>query len=141
MLASPMLSSKKSDRPADTKGKFRETMWFKKGELDAQAAQAAAEEHARTGVVTPDRADLLPLDERYKDDGSLSRSDKDRYSLRTGATAGTKALRESAGHTGTSGKVSEDELIGEMKGGRNKIIAIVAVALVMVAVLVFLIVH
>src|SRR5258708_5163474 len=48
----------------DAKGKFRETMWFKKGELDAQAAQAAAEEQATTGNdAVSDRADSLPIDE------------------------------------------------------------------------------
>jgi preprotein translocase subunit SecF len=142
-----MASSKKPGKPGktdDAKGKFRETMWFKKGELDAQAAQAAAEEHARTGKVTADKADLLPLDERYKDDGSLSHSDKDRYSLRTGATQANKVVREPGGQvragTGTT-KVSEDELIGEMKGGRNRILAILAVALAVLAVIVYLIVR
>ncbi|HEX7838343.1 MAG TPA: hypothetical protein VF469_12800, partial [Kofleriaceae bacterium] len=142
-LPTAPILGKKSGKTDDVKGKFRETMWFKKGELDAQAAQAAAEEHARTGKVTSDKADQLPIDERYKDDGSLSRTDKDLYSLRTGSTAGTPALRDSGSHAGASAsnKVSEDELIGEMKGGRNKIIAILAVALVAIAVIVFLIVR
>ena len=35
--------------------------------------------------------------------------------------------------------MSEDALIGEMKGGRNRLLAIIAVALAVVAVLVFLI--
>jgi hypothetical protein len=117
---------------------FRETMWFKKGELDAQAAQAAAEEHARTGRVTVDKSDLLPIDERYKDDGSLSRTDKELYSLRTGATVSTAAVRADS-HPGASHRVSEDALIGEMKGGRNRIIAIIAVAVVAVILLILLV--
>jgi len=147
VLAGP---PRKPGKTGDAKSKFRETMWFKKGELDAQAAQAAAEEHARTGKVTSDKADQLPLDERYKDDGSLSHSDKDKYSLRTGATQSSKAIRDSGSHAGSGtsaapgakvSKVSEDELIGEMKGGRNKVIAILAVALAVLAVIVFLIVR
>jgi hypothetical protein len=113
-------------------------MWFKKGELDAQAAQAAADEHARTGNVAPDKVDQLPIDERYKDDGSLSHTDKQLYSLRTGATQSTPALRDPATQS-TTDKVSEDALIDEMKGGRNRLVAIIAVALAVVAVLVFLI--
>ena len=62
------------------KGKFRETMWFKKGELDAQAAENAAASARSTGKdVATDKADSLPIDERYKDDGSISRGDKEKY--------------------------------------------------------------
>ena len=128
-------------RPADeagSKGKFRETMWFKKGELDAQAAQAAAEEQARTGkVVDRDKADSLPMDERYKDDGSISRSDKEKYSLRTGATQAMAAMRDQ--RPGVSGKVSEDDLIGEMKGGRLWVLGAIVVGLVAIAAIVYMI--
>jgi hypothetical protein len=146
VLAAPILatsSDKKSSKPAaDAKGKFRETMWFKKGELDAQAAEAAAQEHAKTGKdASSDKADSLPIDERYKDDGSLSRSDKEKYSLRTGGTTMTAAIRDSGTSTGLSGKVSEDALIGEMKGGRNKVFLFIAVGLVAVVLIILLIVR
>ena len=50
--------TKRGGASDDGKGKFRETMWFKKGDLDAQAAVAAAEERARTGKdVGTDKAD------------------------------------------------------------------------------------
>lgn len=148
LLAAPILgtggkkSGKAGDDAKDAKGKFRETMWFKKGELDAQAAQAAAEERAKTGKdASADKADSLPIDERYKDDGSLSRSDKEKYSLRTGATMMTTAIRDSGGHTGTSSKVSEDALIDEMKGGRNKIFALIAVGVVAIVLIILLVVR
>jgi eukaryotic-like serine/threonine-protein kinase len=136
-VVSPLLAAK-GKAGDDPKGKFRDTMWFKKGELDSQAAQAAADEHARTGNVTPDTADQLPIDERYKDDGSLSHTDKQLYSLRTGATQSNTALRDPATQSATD-KVSEDALIDEMKGGRSRLVAIIAVVLAVVAVLVFLI--
>jgi hypothetical protein len=119
----------------DAKGKFRETMWFKKGDLDAQAAVAAAEERARTGKdSTGDKADSLPMDERYKDDGSISRGDKEKYSLRTGGTQMMPAMKDNA--ASSMGRVSEDALIGEMKSGRGKIIMIVVGALLVVGLLV-----
>ena len=140
VLAAPVLAAaRKSGKTDDAKGKFRETMWFKKGELDSQAAMAAAEEHARTGAVTTDKADHLPIDERYKDDGSLSRTDKELYSLRTGSTQASGVLRDSGSQAAASTKVSEDALIGEMKAGRSKVFAIIAVALVAVVLLIFLI--
>ena len=123
----------------DAKGKFRETMWFKKGELDSQAAEAAVQEQARTGAAPADKADHLPIDERYKDDGSLSRADKEAFSLRTGATQTNPALRDPARPHTASGKVSEDALIDEMKGGRSRILAIIAVAVVALALLIILI--
>ena len=67
---------------------FRETLWFKKGELDAQLAQAeepsleAPLSEGPKGVPEDER----PLSERYADDGSLSREEAKQYSLRTGRT-------------------------------------------------------
>ena len=145
LLAKPILAdtasgagkkSNKADKPDPrSKGKFRETMWFKKGELDVQAAEAAAAEHAKTGNDGNDKADQMPIDERYKDDGTLSRSDKEKYSLRTGATMMIAAVRDSGAHN-SLGKVSEDALIDEMKGGRNKIFVLIAVALVVIILIV-----
>lgn len=93
-------------------------MWFKKGDLDAQAAVAAAEERARTGKdADKDKADSKAMDERYNDDGTLSRQDAEKYSLRTGATQMMPSIKEGQSKmSGSIGKVSEEELIGEMKG-------------------------
>jgi serine/threonine protein kinase len=135
-LPAPMMPGKKaSDAKADDRGKFRETLWFKKGELDAAAAAANEGKDS-----APDKADSLPLDERYKDDGSLSRSDKEKYSLRTGGTAMHNAIREGR-ESGAkpSLKVSEDALIDEMRGGRGKIVAAIVVGVVVLAVILFLI--
>ncbi len=119
------------------KGKFRETLWFKKGDLDVQAALAAAEERSRTGAeASADKADTLPIDERYKDDGSLTHGDTERYSLRTGATQTLRAL-PSDGNVDAA-NVSPDALIDEMKGGRTKIIAGVVIAvLALIAIILF----
>jgi hypothetical protein len=124
-------------KPAEeTKGKFRETMWFKKGDLDAQAAVAAAEERARTGKdVATDKADSLPIDERYKDDGSISRSDKEKYSLRTGATMMMSAVKD-APPDASMNKISEDVLVSEMKGGRTWIFLAIAAGLVAIGLII-----
>jgi hypothetical protein len=115
------------------KGRFRETMWFKKGDMDAQAA----EERARTGRDTG-ASDSLPVDERYKDDGSLSHGDKEKYSLRTGGTEMMPKFRDRGAQSGTD--VSEDELIGEMKAGRGKILALIGLALlVLILIIVFVV--
>ncbi|HEX7700143.1 MAG TPA: hypothetical protein VF403_05465, partial [Kofleriaceae bacterium] len=150
VLAAPVVSTaspagaagkQKAPEPSQ-KGKFRETMWFKKGDLDTQAAVAAAEERARTGKdVAADKADSLPMDERYKDDGSISRGDKEKYSLRTGATQMMAALRAGEAPPGASGshKVSEDALIGEMKGGRSKVLIAIVIGVVALVLLIVLV--
>jgi hypothetical protein len=142
-VAGQPAGKKKAEEPG-SKGKFRETMWFKKGDLDAQAAVTAAEERARTGKDTAtDKADSLPIDERYKDDGSISRGDKEKYSLRTGATQMMSSVQDprnkSAGDSTT--KVSEDALIGEMKGGRGKVFAFIGVGLVLLIIVIVMIVR
>ncbi len=141
VLASPQISAaanaakKKADEP--TKGKFRETMWFKKGDLDVQAAEAAAEERARTGKDgANDKVDSLPVEDRYGDDGSISRGDKEKYSLRTGATQMMSAIREDQPG---GGGVSEDALIGEMKAGRQKIFLAIGGGLILLILLIVLI--
>lgn len=48
--------------------KFRETLWFKKGLLDALAADL-----------------LLPIEDRYIDDGSVTPADIEELSLNTPA--------------------------------------------------------
>src|SRR5262249_35619087 len=113
---------KKAADPEDNKGKFRETMWFKKGDLDAQAAVAAAEERARTGKDAAEKSDSKALEEGYNGDGRIAGGDKEKYSLRTGATQGLPAMRHGSKMSGSSTSVSEESLIGEMKGGRWKVL-------------------
>ncbi|HEY1552556.1 MAG TPA: serine/threonine-protein kinase [Kofleriaceae bacterium] len=134
VVAAPVVAKKNAEPAAskeggEKKGKFRETMWFKKGDLDTQAAIAAAEERARTGKdVANDKADSLPMDERYKDDGSITRGDKEKYSLRTGGTQMMQAVRGDIG--AAAAKVSEDELIGEMKSGRRVVMIAIAIGVI-----------
>jgi hypothetical protein len=138
--ANPNASSRRrrSEGGGKSKGKFRETMWFKKGELDAAAAEAAAAERARTGKeVDRDKADSLPMDERYKDDGSLSNTDQHRYSLKTGGTNMMPTIRDASADG--SGEVSENELINEMKAGRVKYVIAILLALAFVGALVVLV--
>jgi len=131
---------KKPVEDAGAKGKFRETMWFKKGDLDAQAAQAAAEERQRTGKdVATDKADSLPIDERYKDDGSISRSDKEKYSLRTGATQMMSSIKDVPGADASMNKIGEDVLVGEMKKGRTWVILAILGALIAIGLIVAMI--
>lgn len=116
MVPAQPAGKKGSHRGDEGKGKFRETMWFKKGELDAQAADAAAAERARTGKdVAIDKSDSKAIDERYNDDGTITRGDKEKYSLRTGATEMMPAIKDQKPGVSMN-KVSEDELMGEMKG-------------------------
>ena len=142
VVAAPVVSnapSGKKGKDGEGKGKFRETMWFKKGELDAQAAQAAADERAKTGKdVSADKADSMPIDERYKDDGSITRGDKEKYSLRTGATQMMSSVKDPSEAGASMAKVSEDALIGEMKGGRTWIVfAIIGALLAVIAIVYF----
>lgn len=127
-LAGPQGNAKASPSPAPgRKGKFRETMWFKKGELDEEAAAQAAATPAPGGAPVSDKADELPMEDRYGDDGSLTTSDESRLSLRTGSTQMMRAVKvpeEVAAH------MSEDELARELKAGQGKKIALILAAIV-----------
>lgn len=115
---------------AEKKGKFRETMWFKKGELDEAAAEAASEKRKRDELAS-DKADEMAIDERYNDDGSITAQDKNRLSLRTGAT-----LMEPVKHVVSRNDVSESDLINEMKGNRKYVFGGIAAGLLLLIVIV-----
>ena len=117
---------KRRKKKQQRKGKFRETMWFKKGELDAAAAQHAATKAARGEAPVPDKADLMPMEDRYSDDGTLTDDDA-KFSLKTGSTQMMRAITgDELGE-----KVSEEDLIGELKGGRGKIFAAIGAGVVL----------
>lgn len=115
-----------------SKGKFRETMWFKKGELDEAAARAAAQSKPEESISS--KADEMEMDERYTDDGSISQQDQDRLSLRTGATMMMEAVNQH--QQGPRASVSEADLVSEMTAGRNKILAALGVGVVVIAIIV-----
>ncbi len=110
--------------PAAKKGKFRETMWFKKGE---------AEEVPTEDEATPPVIDDLPIEDRYKDDGTITAADRERLSLRTGDTAfGMKADRAPVV---PGERMGEDDLARELRGGNTRLFLIIA-SVVMVTALV-----
>jgi len=114
------------------KGKFRETMWFKKGELDEAAAQAAASApQSPDALPVSDKADELPIEDRYKDDGSISAKDREKFSLRTGATAMMPAVNLPPEPV-AGAKMDERDMVSEMKGGRGKTVAIVLAAVLVI---------
>jgi hypothetical protein len=121
--------------PTRQKGKFRETMWFKKGELDEATAAAAAAEGA---AEAPAKADDLPIEDRYKDDGTLTAADRERLSLRTGGTQMVPTHSPARSIPGE--KISEREMIAELRSGNiGLIVLIIAAVLVIGGVLVYFI--
>ena len=111
--------------------KFRETLWFKKGQLDAEQAEQAAGDDESIGAV-----DLLPSEDRYLDDGSVDSADTRAFGVHTGATTGIAKLGTDVGDEDT---VEERLLVREMKGGRVRVLAAIAAsaAVLVAAVLAF----
>lgn len=89
--------------------KFRETLWFKKGELDAEQAQLAAD---GDDDLRPDAVDTLPVEDRYC--GPVHSSDTNHFGVHTGTTQAVGVERTAP----DAGEVSETELVAEMKGRR-----------------------
>jgi hypothetical protein len=100
---------------------FRTTLWFKKGELDAVAA------HDPDG---PGAADLLPIEDRYADDGSVTRADTAVFGLVTGRTQTLDLINEAPQVESVS--APPPELISQLKGGRIRVLAAIGAAIVMV---------
>jgi serine/threonine-protein kinase len=119
-------------------GSFRETLWFKKGDVDQMVAEARARVEAARGKGPGDEPeapveDARPLEDRYVDDGTVTTEDRKKFSLRQGGTA--TALPTVGSVPGE--RMSEAEMVGEI-GGRKRMVIIgglVAVALAVVGVI------
>jgi len=99
--------------------RFRETLWFKKGDDDSMAAGAAAEAAIAGQVVDLVGVDSLPIEDRYRDDGSVTGDDSRRYSVRTGTTQTVQAIPPGPLPKRWRKRVSERELIAEMSPTRR----------------------
>jgi hypothetical protein len=127
-------------------GNFRETLWFKKGDVDQMVAEARARvEAARAKGIAVSEADAEvaaqvaaaaaapeeaagQLDERYVDDGTLTADDRKKFSLRSGATS---TALPTVGGSMPGERMSDAEVMGEI-GGKKKIV-IIAIAVVVLA--------
>ncbi len=121
---------------------FRETLWFKQGDVDQMVADARAKldaSRAKTGPAAaapapePElaAADVKPLEDRYRDDGTVSVDDRKKYSLRSGGTA---AGLPTVGGVVPGDRMSAEEMMGEIGGGKRTVIIIAAVAVVLAVV-------
>ena len=103
------MSTHKQDRPRRS-SQFRETMWFKQGDAMSVAPSSDADD-----APPADPRHSLPIEDRYNDDGTITRDDSQRYSLRTGATEMMPAIPAPA--PARKG-VSERQMIRELNGSR-----------------------
>jgi serine/threonine-protein kinase len=114
---------------------FRETLWFKQGDVEQMVADAKAKLQA--GKATTDvpavSDDGRPLEDRYVDDGSVTVEDRKKFSLRTGGTSASipaSAIPPSVDH------IDEKEMVGEISGGRRTLILIIAAVVILALVVV-----
>lgn len=91
---------------------FRITLWFKVGALEAPGE----------APEVPEGATLLPIEDRYLDDGSVTSEDSQLFSLRSGRTQALSRKAFEPGPSDDDGPVI-GQLVREMKGGRRKVLA------------------
>ena len=108
---------------------FRETLWFKKGELDAAAAQ---------DPEGPGAADLLPIEDRYRDDGSVASTDTASFGLHSGQTQTIESLKQTRQVERVGASAPPRELIGQLKAGRLPVIAAIAASVLVLVLAVYL---
>jgi hypothetical protein len=105
---------------------FRETLWFKQGDVEQMVADAKAKLQATGKPVAEGPVvaeDARPLEDRYVDDGSVTVEDRKKFSLRTGGTA---TAMPTAGSAVPGEKMDEREIVGEISGGRRTLILVIA---------------
>jgi hypothetical protein len=116
---------------------FRETLWFKKGDVEHMIAEARAKmaaQGARPGAVEGVEVateEVKPIEDRYKDDGTLTTEDRKKFSLRTGGTATALPTVKPGMVPGDA--MTEQDVIREVSGSRRGLVLAVA-AIVVIAV-------
>jgi eukaryotic-like serine/threonine-protein kinase len=113
---------------------FRETLWFKKGDVEHMIAEARAKmasQQAKPGEpeVPHLEEDVKPVEDRYVDDGSVTADDRKKFSLRTGGTATALPAVKPSQVPGES--MTEHDVIREVSGSRRAVV--IAVAAIVVA--------
>jgi serine/threonine-protein kinase len=135
--------------PGQAAGSFRETLWFKKGDVDQMVADARAKVQAMVdaknaaaapeAVVAPAADVSIPpttispddpnaLAERYTDDGTLTVADHKKFSLGSTGRSGRVAAARGEGVPGE--RMSDDEVLDEIGGGKRLAIIGISVAVV-----------
>lgn len=110
---------------------FRETAWFKKGELEEQVAQKAAQGNPDDPLAGP------AVTEVVVDDASLTDEDRARLSLRSGGTEQMLAMKR---QTAFGDRMSEAEMLAEVDQSKRWIVigaGIAGVILIVAAILFF----
>ena len=118
----------KANNATGKKGAFRETAWFKRGEIEEEMAkaQAAAGDNALKSGVTGQH---LPVDESQV---NLSAQDRDRLSLKTGATQAMPIIKAPV-QALPGDRMDEAEMLAELNPSRKYFL--IAGAIVLAAVL------
>ncbi len=124
----------KANNQTGKKGAFRETAWFKRGEIEEEMAkaQAAAGDNAlKTGVT----GKHVPVDESQVD---LSAQDKARLSLKTGATQAMPIIKSPV-QALPGERMDEEEMLAELNPSRKYFIIAGAIVVgVVLAVVLYL---
>ena len=137
--AQPAVHSGEAGKGAPPKAgsAFRETLWFKQGDVEQMVAEAKAKLQGgkSTADVPPLTGDdARPLEDRYVDDGSVTVEDRKKFSLRTGGTSASIPASE----VPVPGEehIDEKEMVGEISGGRRTLILIIAAVVILALVVV-----
>jgi hypothetical protein len=126
----PVAKAPAEDTKSGVKPAFRETLWFKRGDVDQMVADAKAKMANRPEAAEVPE-DVRPLEDRYVDDGTVTTEDRKKFSLRAGANAA--AASSSASKLPGAG-MSDQEVMEEMAGPRRTMIWVVLAVVVAAAI-------
>jgi hypothetical protein len=123
------------DSKSGVKPAFRETLWFKRGDVDQMVAEAKAKMTANRSDTGEVPEDVRPLEDRYVDDGTVTTEDRKKFSLRSG---GTSVGGQQAGAKLPGAGMSEKEVMEEIAGPRRTMIWVILGVVVAAAIVVVL---
>lgn len=112
--------------------RFRETLWFKQGHAQSERPVAAPAD-APASATTSSAIELLPVEDRYLDDGTLTQEDSVQFSLRTGQTQAVPRVAQAAAERASAEKLAP--LVRELSWNRRRAAVIAASVAALCAIL------
>lgn len=118
------------------KPKFRETLWFKRGVQDAEAAEVADPDD----ILAPQATDLMPIEDRYHNGGELNLADSVDFGLHTGKTEYMpKLATDPRAPLDHAHDVNEGLLVKDLKAGRKRVFVAIGVGAALVVAVVVMV--
>ncbi len=117
---------------------FRETAWFKKGEIEEELAKSQAKVATEDPLAASGATGVMPAVDENQLAKNLSAEDRKRLSLKTGATQMMSAVKVPVKAVPVPDRMNEDEMLAEMNPAKKWVMPVAGLVVAVIITVVVL---